>query len=129
MSDVKGPDHPVTVTNVAAGDTTTYTMIPPGPDGYGTHVVAYGCQPVDTGEPPSVPWVPQPGQAPWFPQPEPIIVTLPAETPLNPPRECKYCEHLFATVEDFNNHIDGCREEYRKGRRRAAIDRIDGVDR
>lgn len=51
------------------------------------------------GPPPCGPWTPS---APF------IINPLWYNGPAAHLIECKFCHHLFATVDDFNQHIDEC---------------------
>jgi hypothetical protein len=92
---------------------------------YGSIVAVYGCQPCD---PTPKPWEPPPGSPPWYPGPTvpiPDPPVPPKTTPLNPPKECKYCDHLFATIEAYNDHVDVCRINFQRERRRMMIDRMD----
>ncbi|MFA6168692.1 MAG: hypothetical protein WC700_18865 [Gemmatimonadaceae bacterium] len=82
-----------------------------GANRYGGEVSVYGCQPA-TMDPP---WTPPTG--PWYPPPQTgttIVITPATGTPLNPPKECKYCLHLFATVEAWNDHVEDCIKKVRR---------------
>lgn len=84
-------------------------------EGHGTDIAIYGCYGSETVVygpiPPSTP-VPD---RPWYPGPTvpyPVLPITPT-TNLNPPRECEQCHHLFATVQEWNDHVDACVENHR----------------